>query len=72
MTDEAEKTPARVESVIKSMIDARVARERAEAELADKKAQEKALRERMRILEEAIRPRSVCSWGSSSRCWRSC
>lgn len=62
MTDETEKTPARVESVIKSMIEARVARERAEAELAEKKAQEKALRERMRILEEAIRPRSVEVW----------
>ena len=62
MTDETEKTPARVESVIKSMIEARVARERAEAELAEKKAQEKSLRDRMALLEAALQPRSITAW----------
>ena len=78
MTDETEKTPARVESVIKSMIEARVARERAEAELAEKKAQEKSLRDRMALLEAALqsicraaqetrRPQRVAGWGAGRR-----
>ena len=62
MTDETEKTPARVESAIKSMIEARVARERTEAELAAKKAQENALRDRMALLEAALQPRSITAW----------
>lgn len=62
MTQETEKTPARIEDAIRAMIEARAARERTEAEIAAKRAQEKSLRDRMALLEAALQPRSITAW----------
>lgn len=62
MTQETEKTPARIEDAIRAMIEARVVRERTEAEIAAKRAQEKSLRDRMALLEAALQPRAITAW----------